>query len=280
MALLLTLFVAHNYMQKALLQFISIAAIFLLLWFGLSKIDWRKQLKVDEVNKTSEEKLGDLFWKTISSKETELKQQAVTEPLDSLVQSLCKSNDIDFKKLKIHVVEKDEINAFALPNNHLVVYAGLIKDCGSEAELLGVLGHEIAHIEKHHIFKKLVKEIGLAAIISMTGGNNKAVQKTIELITSSSYDRNLEREADITSVDYLLKAEINPEPFANFLYRMSNDEKNIPKQMYWITTHPESKERAEDIIKYIKNKTIKTKSILSQQSWDEFKNATMNIKEK
>jgi predicted Zn-dependent protease len=267
-------------MQKALLQFISIAAIFLLLWFGLSKIDWRKQLKVDEVNKTSEEKLGDLFWKTISSKETELKQQAVTEPLDSLVQSFCKSNDIDFKKLKIHVVEKDEINAFALPNNHLVVYAGLIKDCGSEAELLGVLGHEIAHIEKHHIFKKLVKEIGLAAIISMTGGNNKAVQKTIELITSSSYDRNLEREADITSVDYLLKAEINPEPFANFLYRMSNDEKNIPKQMYWITTHPESKERAEDIIKYVKNKTIKTKSILSQQSWDEFKNATMNIKEK
>jgi predicted Zn-dependent protease len=268
-------------MQKALLQLVSIVAIFLLLWFGFSKIDWRKQLKVDEVNKSSEEKIGDIFWETISNQETEIKQQTITQPLDSLVQSLCKSNDIDFKKLKIHIVEKDEINAFALPNNHLVVYSGLIKDCGNEAELLGVLGHEIAHIEKHHIFKKLVKELGIAAIISMTGGgNNNAVQKTIELITSSSYDRNLEREADITSVDYLLKAEINPENFANFLYRMSHDEKNVPKQMYWITTHPESKERAEDILKYIKNKTIKTKHILSQENWDKFKIAIMDIEKK
>jgi beta-barrel assembly-enhancing protease len=258
MALSQTLFVAHNFMQKAILQLLAIVATFLLLWFGFSRINWRKQLKIDEVNQSSEEKIGDLFWESINATEKEIKQPTVTQPIDSLVKSLCSSNSIDYKKLKIHIVEKDEINAFALPNNHLVVYSGLIKDCGNEAELLGVLGHEIAHIEKHHIFKKLVKEIGLATIISITtkGGNNVAVKKAIELITSSSYDRTLEREADITSVDYLLKAEINPEPFANFLYRMSSDEKNMPKQIYWITTHPESKERAEDIIAYIKNKTV------------------------
>jgi len=204
-------------MQKAILQLLSIVAIFLLLWFGLSRIDWRKHLKIDEVSKSSEEKIGDLFWETISSKETEIKLESVSEPIDTLIKSLCKSNQIDFKKLKIHVIQKDEINAFALPNNHLVIYSGLITNCDNEAELLGVLGHEIAHIEKHHIFKKLIKEIGLSTIISMTGGgNSRAIQKAIELITSTGYDRTLEREADITSVDYLLRAEINPEPFANF----------------------------------------------------------------
>ena len=269
-------------MQKALLQLLSIVAIFLLLWFGLSRIDWRKKLKIEDASHSIEEKIGDLFWESISKTETEINLQSVSNPIDTIVQVLCAKNNIDNKKLKIHIIQKDEINAFALPNNHLVVYSGLINDCENEAELLGVLGHEIAHIEKHHIFKKLVKEMGLATLISLTsnGGNSKAIKKAVELIASTSYDRKLESEADITSVDYLLKTEINPEPFANFLYRMSSDENGIPKQVYWISTHPESKQRAEAIVAYIKNKSIKSKEILSKQNWEAFKNATKNFKEK
>lgn len=264
-------------MQKAFIQLLTLIIIFVALWFGLSKINWRKHLHINQVTKSTEEKFGDFIWESISEKENEIKLLSVTQPIDTLVQTLCKANKINYEKLKIHIVEKDEINAFALPNNHLVVYTGLISDCENEAELLGVLGHEIAHIEKNHITKKLIKEIGLTAIISITGSNNGAVQKAIQLLTSSSYDRTLEREADITSADYLLNTSINPESFANFLYRMSANEKNIPKQVYWITTHPESKERAEDIIAYIKNKAVKPKNIITQQQFDSLVNSVNNL---
>lgn len=268
-------------MQKALLQLLTIVAIFLLLWTGLSKINWRKKLNIDALNKNTEQKIGDLFWQSISSAETVITTKSATQPLDTLLQVICDANEIDFKKLQIHIIEKDEINAFALPNNHLIVYTGLIKNCNNEAALLGVLGHEVAHIEKKHIFKKLVKEIGLAALISMTtnGSNNKAIKKAVELLTSSSYDRTLESEADITSVDYLIKSNINPEPFADFLYQMSTDENDIPKQIYWISTHPESKKRAEAIIDYIKNKTLVKKNILTPDNWTNFKNATKSNEE-
>jgi len=49
--------------------------------------------------------------------------------------------------------------------------------------------------------------------------------------------------------------------------------------MYWITTHPESKERAEDIIKYIKNKSTNKKIILSQYSWSKLKDALKSYDE-
>jgi predicted Zn-dependent protease len=75
-------------------------------------------------------------------------------------------------------------------------------------------------------------------------------------LSSSAYDRKLETEADLTAVGYLEKAGINPEPFANFLYRLSDETKNLPSQIYWISSHPESKERAEKIMGLIKGKSF------------------------
>ena len=268
-------------MQKALFQLLAIVAIFLTLWLGLSQINWRKKLKIDQLNQNSEEKIGDLFWKSISNSEKEITTKKAIQPLDTLMQVICKANKIEFKKLKIHLIDKDEINAFALPNNHLVIYTGLITNCDNEAALLGVLGHELAHIEKKHIFKKLVKEIGLATLISMTtnGNSSSAISQALQILTSSSYDRSLETEADLASVDYLIKAQINPEPFADFLYQMSNADSNMPQQIYWISTHPESKKRAEAIVDYIKNKTIIKNKILTPDNWLSFKNAAKSTAE-
>ena len=135
-----------------------------------------------------------------------------------------------------------------------MVYSGLITDCENEAELCGVISHELAHIEKHHVMNKLVKEMGLSVLISMSTGNGQAetIKTIIKQLSSSAYDRELETEADFTAVDYLIKAGIAPEPFANFLYRLAEESKVLPKQLYWISTHPESKERAEKIIEHIR----------------------------
>jgi uncharacterized protein Smg (DUF494 family) len=77
----------------------------------------------------------------------------------------------------------------------------------------------------------------------------------------------------------MIKSEIDPEPFANFLYRLGDEEKNIPNQMYWITTHPESKERAEKIVEYIKDKNIVRRKILTEEQWDNLKEKLKGDKE-
>ena len=193
--------------------------------------------------------------------------------VDSLVTKICSANKIDRKTIKLHILNKDEINAFALPNGHLIVYTGLILNSDSQEELSGVIGHEIAHIEMNHVTKKLVKEIGFSAIISMTTGNGgpEMIKEAAKLLSSTAFDRSMEKEADIKSVDYLVKAKINPEPFADFLYKLSVRENNATKYLSWISTHPESKERAEYIIEYSKDRKANYQSVLSKDSWQKLK---------
>jgi beta-barrel assembly-enhancing protease len=119
--------------------------------------------------------------------------------------------------------------------------------------------------------KKLVKEIGLSVLISMTTGNSggEIIKETAKMLSSSAFDRSLEKEADIKAVDYMIKANVNPEPFANFLYKLSEKEHEVTKYMTWISTHPDSKERAEYIVEYSKGKLKDFKSILSIETWNQ-----------
>lgn len=107
-------------------------------------------------------------------------------------------------------------------------------------------------------------------MLTATGANSQIVMEIFRTISSSAYDRSLEREADIQSVKYLLNAEIDPMPFADFMYELSLDN-DFHKYTYWISTHPESEERSQYIMNFLKSKNIKSKEILSDNSWKNFK---------
>jgi len=237
-------------MRKIAIELIISVALLLGVWALLSQVDWMTVFKIEQKTKDTEEKVGDLFWDLLKKSETEITNSSVVSVVDSMVDYVCKENNLETDKIQVHILNKDEINAFALPNNHLVVYSGLIDACENEAELYGVLCHEIAHIEKNHVMNKLVKELGLSVLISISTGNSNSevIKRALKQLSSSAYDRSLETEADLTAVDYLVKAGIDPQPFANFLYRLSDETKGLPQQIYWISTHPESKARAEEII--------------------------------
>ena len=245
-------------MKKILIELVISVSLILAVWLGLSRVDWMKLFNIEQVTQNTEEKIGDLFWKMLKSSETEISSDSIVSPVDSMLTRICTANTIDREKVKLHLLRKDEINAFALPNNHLVIYSGLIAACENEAELYGVIGHELAHMEKNHVMNKLIKEVGLSVLISMTTGNGNAdvIKEAIKHLSSTAYDRSLETEADLAAADYLMKAGIDPEPFANFLYRLADETKHLPSQIYWISTHPESKERAEKIIEQIKGKSF------------------------
>lgn len=258
-------------MARLLLQFVLIVASFFALWLALSKVDWMTKLEVKEKSKGVEEKIGEIYWDFFKTIEDEITDEKVLAPLDSLLSKLCTSNDIDRKKIKLHLIDKDEVNAFALPDHHLVVFSGLILDSENEAELCGVLAHELAHLEKGHIMKKLTREVGLSLLITMTSGNGspEIVKQVAKALTSTAYERDLEREADLTGVDYLIRAGINPEGLASFLFRMSAHEKDLPDQLFWISTHPGGEDRTVAIMEYLKVKEYETSSILTSEIWNE-----------
>lgn len=260
--------------KNIFVQGLIIVALFFAFWFSLSKINWVKILHVEKATNTTEEKLGDLFWEFLKKTQKEVKTKSVNVALDSIVSKICTANNIDKNTIQVHIIQSEEINAFALPNRHLVINSALILDSQNEAALAGVIGHEIAHIQLSHVMKKLVKEIGLSVLISMTTGKSGSgtIQDGLKLLSSSAYDRNLEKEADLKAVDYLIKADINPAPFADFLYQFSESEE-IPELKYltWINTHPDSKERAEYIVEYSENKTKKSVPILSITTWNKLK---------
>ncbi len=242
------------------------------LFLALSQVDFVSLFHVKEIRSSSENKIGDLIWDEISSTEKVITNDSISKTLDKLLDPICKNNKIERDSLKIHIVEKDEINAFALPNNHLVVYTGLITECKNQEALQGVLGHEMAHIANNHVMKKLSKEIGLSVLLSAsTGGKSSEVVKEIlKSLSSSAYDRTLEKEADMASVDYLLKANINPEPFADFMFELAQ-QKDLSDSLYWLSSHPESEERAKYILDYLKGKKYKKQTTISKTEWENYK---------
>jgi len=155
------------------------------------------------------------------------------------------------------------VNAFALPDNHLVVYSGLITNAANESELSGVLCHEIAHMQSNHVAKKLINEMGLTAVISITnsGAGGELIKKAVKSLSSSAYSRSLETEADEKGADYLINAGLDPVAYANFFLKIDSLQSiDIPT---WISSHPDSKERTAHIKNYIKNKKYSYHPILA-----------------
>ena len=260
-------------MNKSILQGVALLILFFGLFYALSFIDFTRHFNIDQRKAEAENSIGNLIWNQIQKTETEVLNDSLLQTLDSLLLPICKANNIERDSIKLHFVVKDEVNAFALPNNHLVVYTGLIEKCQKQEALQGVLGHEVAHIQNNHVMKKLSKEVGLSVILSATAGEKGGaiIKEILKKLSSSAYDRNLEKEADISAVDYLVKAKINPKPLADFMFELAQ-ENSQPSVFSWIASHPESEERAKYILNYSKQFSFKSKQTITDKSWKNFQN--------
>lgn len=255
-------------LNKTIFQGLVIVISFFGIWFALSHVNFVDFFQIDKHTIAAENKIGDMIWDQINDTEDVVTNDSIVKELDKLILPLCKANHIERDSLKIHIVKKEEVNAFALPNNHLVVYTGLITACKKQEALQGVLGHEIAHIEKNHVMKKLSKEVGLSVLLSAasSGKGGAIVREIFKTLSSTAYDRALEKEADMTSVKYMLKADIDPSPMADFMYELAQKQ-DVPDGFGWISTHPDSEERAKYILDYIKGKKYQKKQTITDAQW-------------
>lgn len=238
-------------MKKLFFLLIFIVIAFGGCYYVYSKINWSGLFGVKKITENVDEQLGDVFWKSYSAEMVEIKDIKIVEPIQQMVQELCSENKIAASSINVHVVDNKEINAFAMPGRHLVVHTGLIEFADKQEEIAGVIAHEIAHIESGHVVKKLGKEIGLSILMNLTLGDigGEVVRNALSTITSTAYDRSLEKEADLKAVDYMVAAKMNPTYLASFLEKLDK-QSQTPEVLQWVSTHPDSKER----VRYINEK--------------------------
>lgn len=257
--------------DKILTQFALLLISFFAVWFGLSQINFVDEDDVRGFARENERKLGELILETITTTNEKIKNEKISAVLDSIKVRICRTKTVDCEKIRIHIVRNSEINAFALPDNHMVIYTGLIEYAENAEELAGVMAHEIGHMEKNHVMKKLVKEIGLEMLFAIAGGDAgfEIIRQTGKTLSSSAFDRQQEKEADEYAIETLAHANIDPEHLGNLFFRLSQKH-NIPEELAWISTHPDSKERAADIIKKKKEYSYGSQRIL-HTTWNDVK---------
>ena len=260
-------------MGKALMQFSILVAVFLAVWFGLSHIDYVKRFHLVGLSKKTEKKIGELIMDGVKKDNREIETDSAVAVLDQVKERLCKENGIDSDDIHLHLIHSNIVNAFALPGNHIVIYTGLVKECDSASELCGVISHEMGHLVLNHVMKRVLNEVGIGVLATIaTNGNSAAVAQIIKTLSSTAFERKQESEADAQGVKFLEKARINPRGFSDFMLKMAN-KSGMPRQLVWLSTHPDSKERAETILSLISATHQPYKPILTDNSWDALKNA-------
>ena len=158
------------------------------------------------------------------------------------------------KMLHFSVVESNEINAFALPNGHIVVYSGILNKIQNPNELTALLAHEAMHINNRHSIKMLCRNLAGYMLISLIFNDVNGIMAVLadntQQLHSLSYSRKFENEADEQGLKILMDNHIDPNGMTQLFSLIEREEKiAIPKI---ISTHPLTKERKENMEKIIK----------------------------
>lgn len=145
-----------------------------------------------------------------------------------------------------HVAASPEVNAFAMPGGHVVVYTGLIRATRSAEELAGVLAHEAQHVERRHTLKHLIHGLGWRAGLALALGDLSGGiwGRLADQLGRLKYSRDLEREADLGGLEALRRAGIAGAGMPEFFARMAANEGSVPALL---TSHPSSRERQGEL---------------------------------
>jgi len=176
----------------------------------------------------------------------------VSEYVNRVGQNLVRNSDAKVP-FTIKVVESDEINAFALPGGFFYVNSALILAADDEAELAGVMAHEIAHVTARHGAKQMSKgellNVATIPLIFLGGPAGFGIRQASGFlipVTFLSFSRGAEAEADYLGLQYMYKTGYDPTAAVSFFEKLQAKETAKPGSMSKLfATHPPTGERIE-----------------------------------
>ncbi|MBS1857255.1 MAG: M48 family metalloprotease [Acidobacteria bacterium] len=174
----------------------------------------------------------------------------VAEYINRLGQNLAHNSDAQVP-FTCKVIDSTEVNAFALPGGFLFVNTGLILRAGDEAELAGVMAHEIAHVAARHGTKQATRgqlaNLASIPLIFLGGWAGYGIQQAASVAVPMGFlkfSRGMEQQADTLGLEYMYKAGYDPTAFVDFFERIETLEKKKPGAVAKVfSTHPPTEDR-------------------------------------
>jgi beta-barrel assembly-enhancing protease len=228
-----------------------------------------KQGSVDDVNAVGTRDIGGRGMGNWYSTETEIRMgksyamqleksvkfvndPTVTEYVNRIAQNLVKNSDAKVP-FTIKVIDSDEVNAMALPGGFMYVNSGLILTADDEAEMAGVIAHEISHVAAHHAVREQTRmnyaQLGTIPLIFIGGWTGYGIYEAAQIgipLTFLTFSRGFEAQADFLGVQYMYRAGYDPQAFVTIFEKLENLEKTKPNLISKaFSSHPQTPDRIE-----------------------------------
>src|ERR1035441_10123333 len=182
----------------------------------------------------TEIRIGKQYSMQVDNSVKMIQDPVVTEYVNRIGQNLVRNSDAQVP-FTIKVIDSDEINAFALPGGFFYVNSGLLLAADEEAELAGVMAHEIAHVAARHGTRQMTRaqwaNIGTIPLIFIGGGIGYGIYEAAGLglpLTFMKFQRNFEAEADYLGLQYMYKTGYDPQAFISFFEKIQAKRKKKP----------------------------------------------------
>ncbi|MFN7947265.1 MAG: M48 family metallopeptidase [Blastocatellia bacterium] len=216
--------------------------------------------------------------------ETDQSLQFITDPLITEYVNRVGQNIVLHSDSKIpftiKVVDSPDVNAFALPGGNLYVNRGLIEAAENEAELAGVMAHEVAHVAARHGMEQVSKGtlVNYASIplIFLGGWGGYIVQQVAGLavpLTFLKFSRGAEKEADLLGAQYMWASGYDPNALITFFEKLQEKNKKKPGTIAKaFSTHPLTEDRIKEVRKLLERFPEKSEYQMSSSEFQQVKN--------
>ncbi|MGA3226158.1 MAG: M48 family metallopeptidase [Acidobacteriaceae bacterium] len=234
-----------------------------------SKMPGVKQGSIDDVNAVGTRDIGGRGMGNWYSTETEIRMgksyamqleksvkfvndPVVVEYVNRIAQNLVKNSDAKVP-FTIKVIDSDEVNAMALPGGFMYVNSGLILTADDEAEMAGVIAHEISHVAAHHAVREQTRmnyaQLGTIPLIFIGGWTGYGIYEAAQIgipLTFLQFSRGFESQADFLGVQYMYRSGYDPQAFVTIFEKLENLEKTKPHLIAKaFSSHPQTPDRIE-----------------------------------
>jgi len=193
---------------------------------------------------------GRQYAQQIESQIKLINDPVIAEYVNRVGQNLVRNSDAQVP-FTIKVIDSDVVNAMALPGGFFYVNSGLILAADEEAEMAGVMAHEIAHVAACHYGREMTRAnlLQLASLpaIFMGGALGYGIYQGLGLaipLTFLHFSRGFEMEADYLGIEYMYRAGYDPSAFVSFFEKIQAMEKKKPGTLSKaFDTHPQTPDR-------------------------------------